>query len=342
MKFLIIRLSSLGDIIHSLPLVYKLRENYPDSRIDWLVGKSGFEILKLIKELDNIYLPDIKSILDIQKQKYDYVIDVQGLLKSSVLSKLSFGRQVIGFKNTRELADVFYDIKVDAGNLFKTNHHIVDLNLRLISDLIKNSNNKIKFLIPEINEQETPEVLNILQTFKTKNHKLQIIVFPATTWESKLWPVNYWFELIDKLSKDSQIYICASNSDLKYIKPLVTKLDSVGVTYNNLIGKTSIKDLIFLIQNVNLVIGSDSFGIHLASAIKNDFGSPNIIGIYGPTSLVRNGPYNSTRDCFYLSELECIACRKKKCPLGHHNCMNNIIPSHISEKIMLNSYHGCF
>ena len=95
MKFLIIKLSSLGDIIHSLPLIYKLRQSYPDAQIDWLTGEKGIELLSLIKEINNVYLLNLKNIFQIQKQKYDYVIDVQGLFKTGFLSKLCFGRKTI-------------------------------------------------------------------------------------------------------------------------------------------------------------------------------------------------------------------------------------------------------
>ena len=319
MKFLIIKLSSLGDIIHSLPIVYRLRQNYPDSQIDWLVGEKGHEVLSLIKEIDDVYLLNFKNIFLIQKQKYDYVIDVQGLFKSAFLSKFSLGKTVIGFKNTREFADVFYDKKIDAGNLFKTDKHIVDLNLKLLSGLIDDKNEKIRFLIPQILKPDNSDILQL-----SNNKSKKMIIFPSTTWESKLWKMDYWFEFISKMSTDFQIYICAGKSDLKYINPLIDNLDLNKVNYINLIGKTNLKDLIYLIQNSNMVIGLDSAGLHLTSAIKNDYSLPEVIGIYGPTSPYRSGPYGSIKNTLYLSEMDCIACRKKKCPLGHHKCMNDI------------------
>ena len=80
---------------------------------------------------------------------------------------------------------------------------------------------------------------------------------------------------------------------------------------------------------LDFVIGLDSAGLHLASAIKNDYASCEVIGIYGPTSPYRSGPYGSIQNCLYLADLECIACRKKKCPLGHHRCMGDITPEQV-------------
>ncbi|MBI2996405.1 MAG: glycosyltransferase family 9 protein [Candidatus Melainabacteria bacterium] len=324
MKFLIIKLSSLGDVIHALPIVNVLRKNFPDAQIDWLVGKKGFELLSLIKEINNIYLLNFKNLFLIQKQKYDYVIDVQGLFKSALLSRSSLGKRIIGFKNTREFADIFYDEKINVGDLFNTKKHIVDLNLELISNIVQIKNLKTNFLIPN---------------FSTLNQEpCSLIIFSASTWESKLWPMDYWYELIEKSYKVTKlqgykVYICASNSDLKYIGKLIQKLDSNNINYVNLVGKTSIKDLICLIQKVGLVVGLDSFGVHLASAIKNDYGYPEVIGIYGPTSIYRTGPYGLIKNCLYLSKLECIACRKKTCPLGHHKCMNDISVDMVRELV---------
>ena len=326
-KFLIVRLSSLGDIIHTLPVVHQLKQNYPDSRVDWLVGKRCCEFLSLIGEIDNVYLPTINNLIQIQKNKYDFVIDVQGLFKSALLSKLSFGKKTIGFKNTREFADKFYDLKIDVGPLFKTSKHIVDLNLELVLPLLNKQLSKVKFLIPKITES------CLVEDFQISKTKKSIIIFPATTWKSKLWPLNYWYELICELADRFQIYLCASKLDMGLIENLINKLDSNSVNYKNLSGKTTTTDLIYLIQNSNLVIGMDSFGLHLTSAIKNDFGFPEVIGIYGPTSPKRSGPYSQIENCLYLSELECIACRKKICPLGHHACMNKIVPDYVLEMI---------
>lgn len=325
MKFVIVRLSSLGDIVHSLPVVYFLRKHFPEAQIDWLTGKKGYEFLLQISEINNVYLASLKNILLIQKQNYDYVIDVQGLFKTGFLSRLCNGKKVIGFKDTREFADIFYDVKTNVGNLFKTNKHIVDLNLELLKSIVKEDFKNAKFLIPKLIRVENPALKNIT--------KKSMVIFPATTWKSKLWGMGSWFEVIKKLQNNYQIFLCASNVDKECIKDLVNKLDSENVNYNNLAGETSIKDLIYLIQNVTLVVGLDSAGLHLASAIRNDFGTPEVIGIYGPTSLYRCGPYGTLDSCLYLKDLDCIACRKKVCPLGHHACMSEISPMHVLNKI---------
>ncbi len=324
-KFLIVRLSSLGDIVHTLPVVNQLQQNHPDSQIDWLTGKESLRFLSLVDGINNIFLPTINDLIKIINNKYDYVIDVQGLFKSAFLSKISCGTRVVGFKGTREFADVFYDVKVNAGHLFKTNKHIVDLNLELITSLAENVSKNIRFLIPKIKSSFLSEHIE-----GVKNRK-KIIVFPGTRWQSKQWSLNYWYELIESLSKNHKIFFCAATGDLSYLGDLISRLNMNNIDYVNLAGKTSFSDLIFLIQNSDFVIGMDSFGLHLAAAVKNDYGYPDIVGIYGPTNPARSGPYGQTENCLYLSKLECIGCRKKICPLKHNACMNNIVPEYVLE-----------
>lgn len=321
MKFLIIRLSSLGDVIHSLPVLNGLRRSYPSAQIDWLTGEKGIELLSLIKEINTIHIFSPETILKLQKENYDYVIDVQGLFKTAFAGKLCMGKKLIGFKNTREFADVFYDEKVDVGNLFNTKTHIVDLNLKLISNL--NKVNKVNFFIPEVHDSN----------IDLSSDKKSALLFPSTTWESKHWESDYWFDLIKDIHCDYNVSILAAKSEKEKLAPLTNKLLKNNINFNDLIGKTSIKDLIFLIQKSSLVVGLDSAGLHLASAIKNDFGSPKVIGIYGPTSVFRNGPYNCIENSLYLSDLTCLPCKKKICPLKHHDCMKKLVPSNVISKI---------
>ncbi len=322
MKFLIIRLSSLGDVIHTLPILNELREKYPSAQIDWLTSNKGHEILSLIKGIDNLYLVSSATIKRLQKERYDFVIDVQGLFKTAFIGKLIQGRTFVGFKNTREFAHLFYDKKVDVGNLFNTREHITDLNLKLVSSITQRPLSKVNFSIPKLT--------NLNKTISLPDNAL---IFPATTWKSKHWLNDYWFEVINNIHKKYNVSILAPAQDQTKLNPLVKKLESNQIKFNNLIGKTDLKDLIYLIQNSKLVVGLDSAGLHLASAIKNDYGMPEVLGIYGPTSSFRNGPYNMIENGLYLKDLECIPCRKKICPLEHNNCMKELLPEYVISKI---------
>lgn len=319
-SFLIIRLSSLGDVIHTLPMVNAIRAAIPDATIDWLIGEKGIGILENIKEINNLYLLNTKNLAQIINKKYDYILDVQGLFKTALIGKYissSTSAKLIGFKNTREFADIFYDLKVDVGNLFDTKKHIIDLNLGLLKVAGVESEN-IKFLIPKISAPQNKDLLAIDFTKKTA------LTLPATTWESKMWGLNSWLNLIKDLSSKHQILISATSSEKELLNPLIKNLETENIDFINLIGKTNIKDLTYIIQNVDIVYGLDSGGIHLAQAIKHDEGKPDVFGIYGPTSAYRNGLYGNFENSIFKKKLDCIFCRKKKCPLKHHKCMKEL------------------
>lgn len=324
-KFLIIKLSSLGDVVHTLPVANALRNKFPDSRVDWLVGAKGYELLQLIPTLSNVYQFNFNNLKQIRENRYDYVIDVQGLFKTSLISKLIASKKVIGFKGTREFADLFYDEKINVGDLFNTKEHIIDLNLKLISNITNEDNGKVNFQIPKLPSDKISALEH--------NRYKKILFLPSTTWESKKWVLNYWFELVKLLSGHYKIILSAAAFDTRYLEPLISQLSNHNVAFDNYIGKTNISDLIYLIQNVDLVIGLDSGSLHLASAIRHDSGKPEVIGIYGPTSIYRNGPYHLLDNCMYLSGLECLPCRKKICPLGHHKCMKDLSPELVAKKI---------
>ncbi len=333
MKFLIVRLSSLGDIIHTLPVVHRIKSFYPDSQIDWLTNNQGATLLSHVSELNTVYRFSPKNIMQLRSENYDYVVDVQGLFKSALLSRIVGGKKVIGFKNAREFAYIFYNEKVDAGKLFKTNTHIVDLNLKLLSNVANGKEHEVRFLIPKITQIKNKWLVDNLNKAKQNEKQASIVVFPTTRWESKRWPLYHWIELIEKLSVQFNVYICGGFADIDELKRLFLVLDSGSVAYVNLVGRTDITDLIYLVQNIDIVLGMDSFGLHLASAVRNDYGSPEVVGIYGPTSPARNGPYGAEKNCLYLQNLECISCRKKKCPLKHHKCMDEIVPDDVYKMI---------
>lgn len=317
-KFLIVKLSSLGDIVHTLPFANRLKELFSNSQIDWLIGKKGVELLSLIDGI-NVYELNLKNILRLRKNKYDYVFDVQGLLKTAFISRF-IGKNVIGFSKTKEPVQLLYDKKVNVD----FSKHIIDLNLSLLQAVSDSNISRVNFGISKVKSKT-------VTLGKGKN----VLILPTTTWASKMWSLNYWVRLIRDLSISFNVIISALKHESSYLEPLFNQLNSENIIYKNLVGKTSIRDLIYVIQNVDLVIGVDSGGLHLASAMKHDYGLPNVIGIYGPTSISRNGPYNMSENALTVKNLNCLGCWKKTCPLGHHKCMNDLVPEYVIDKVNL-------
>lgn len=158
MKILIVRLSALGDVIHGLPCAARLKEAIPGVELTWLVEKPSSDVLFGNPAVDRVILfpkkewkqqlRTIKGALslpsatlgfasELQKHKFDAAIDLQGLLKSALLTVASGAPRRFGFKTGREGADLFLSDKLDVGDYFAHNVHVVDLNLRLAEFVIE-------------------------------------------------------------------------------------------------------------------------------------------------------------------------------------------------------------
>ncbi|MDA0772300.1 MAG: lipopolysaccharide heptosyltransferase I, partial [Cyanobacteria bacterium] len=138
MRILIIKLSALGDIVHTIPALNALQAQYPQAQIDWLVYQSFAPILENQEALNQVIKLENKKLStllraskQLKKQNYDLVIDFQGLIKTALMARL-ISKSTRGFNKPREkLASIFYQEKIDAGNIMDNDMHIIDKNLRL-------------------------------------------------------------------------------------------------------------------------------------------------------------------------------------------------------------------
>ncbi|MBY0379898.1 MAG: lipopolysaccharide heptosyltransferase I [Burkholderiales bacterium] len=289
-KILVIRLSSMGDIIHTFPMVKDIKNNIANCSIDWLVDENFKEILKYNTNIDNVvsiplrnwkksklkfifkFIKWKKSLTNI---KYDYIIDSQGLLKSAILSKC-FKGNVYGYsiKSVREkLACIFYKRRIDILDV-----PLVTIKNRLLSKNIFNYtivNSNIDFGIAE----------NLKFEFKSFFEFNYIILFHATSKKDKKYPVNNWIEIIKFiLSNYDYKIILPYGSSVEFIESnnLKNYFNSDNVIVHEKIYNFS--ELYNLIYNSSFVIGVDTGLIHLSNALNK-----KMIGIYTNTDPNKTG-----------------------------------------------------
>ena len=283
-KILIIKLSSLGDVVHAIPTVNALAQIYPEAQIDWLIYSKFSGIIKsqssinIIHKLDNKKLSTIiQAVKNLQKENYDLVVDLQGLIKTAIIAR-SISNNVIGFKQPREkLAALFYKTKVDAGDVMDSSMHVVERNLAIASSLHRNS-----FTL-EINFGELTKTSGTLRTDS------KICLIPCTTWDTKHWPAQRWIELMQQLKTKApkvEVYILGTLGDLPKIEAITSKL---RVPFHLVVNKT-LEELPEFFSEMDVVIGVDTGPLHIAAAALYG-SSAQVIGLYGPTSGARTGPY---------------------------------------------------
>jgi lipopolysaccharide heptosyltransferase I len=315
-KILIVKPSSFGDIVHSLPFLNAVKERFPGAEIHWVIAKGLEDLLTghpmvnkiwvihkdMWKKLSHIRssFQEIRVLLrGIKKEKYDIVVDLQGLLRSGIITRATGSRIRIGFKEAREGSRFFYTYKVAGGK----NIHAVNRYLKIAA-----------FLGCDTTEVCFPFPLSFNSEFRTPNSELDgdyAVIAPGARWKTKRWPSVKFGELASLLPLKT---VVIGGKGEKGIADEVVK-HSKGKSIS-LAGKTDIKGLIEVIRGACFMISNDSGPMHIAAAL----GIP-VFAIFGPTDPNRTGPYGKGHTII-RSDISCSPCFKKKC--DDMGCMKDL------------------
>ena len=329
-SILIIKLSAIGDVVHALPALEVLRKNFPTCRIDWLVEEEAFPIIQGHKDIDEIlvsrrkrWTSSLLRLKDIQRirreaqalvrilrsREYELVIDFQGLLKSGVFACLAKGRRKVGMAGAREGARFFlseppYPVSYD--------QHAIDRYLEFCCHL-GCSKTQWSGRIP-YEDSHVRRVRELLQIHGINGQPI-IAINPVARWETKLWPLNRFAALADRVQQEwgLRVVFTGSGADTGYIEAIRERMKTDSI---NLAGQTSLKDLACLYDISRLLVTTDTGPMHIAAAM----GCP-VVALFGPTDPRRTGPYGNPHRVIRL-DLECSPCFKRKC--YNTKCMDNI------------------
>jgi heptosyltransferase-1 len=292
-RVLIVRLGALGDVVHAIPVAAALRRALPSARIDWLVSARHAEILDLVTVLD-CRLPvndrDGSSggrslwhaVGEVRRTHYDVVIDLQGLIKSALLAKLSGAPRVIGFTSSyaREgLARMFYSETYNPGRggLYDPSEtrHVVRINLGLLTRL------GIDVTAPEFPIADVDSVVARWAGEQTRGR--YALLNPGAAWPNKRWPPERFGQLARELRGRHEIIsvVLWGPGEEALAKAVVEAANGAAL----LSPKTTIADLVALARGARVMVSGDTGPTHVAAAV----GAP-LVAIFGPTRAVRNGP----------------------------------------------------
>ncbi|MGA1839390.1 MAG: glycosyltransferase family 9 protein [bacterium] len=325
MRILIIKLSSLGDIIHCLPCLNAIKTGFHDVRIDWLVEEQNAGILEGHPHIDNLIILNRKSWMkkpwhikkicseimafmkELRSREYDIIIDFQGLFRSGLMVGLSKGNRKVGFNRVREMAHLFYNEKVCLSTM---DQHAVTRYLE-IPYYLGVKKHIPQFFLP-VSEKDSDYVNKLLEDINNKaikNNKI-IVINPNARWPSKIWPWDRYRELIKELCFRNYEVILIGSAGEKARMDLT--FGGLGDRVHNFAGKTTIKSLAALLKKVDCMITNDSGPMHLAVAV----GLP-VIALFGPSNPLRTGPFGwqkgNQKDRVLSSQLHCAPCYKRKC-----------------------------
>jgi heptosyltransferase-1 len=285
-RFLLVRLGSLGDVIHALPAASALRDAFPQARIDWLIEPKWRRLLEGNPDLTEIISLEKKSaagliatVRKLRSTHYTCAIDFQGLYKSALPAFASGAPRRIGFPSTyaREgFASFFYTDRINPRGAHKVDHNLA------LAEAAGARPSPLRFpltLRPEDEKQVTQELArhNIGEFY---------VLNPGGGWRSKCWPPERYGELHHRLAVQHGWRAIISFGSGE--ESLAQGLISAAGTPAPVAVPLGLGPLMALLRRAKFVISADTGPLHLASAL----GSP-VVGLYGPTDPARNGPYGS-------------------------------------------------
>jgi lipopolysaccharide heptosyltransferase II len=330
LKILILKPSSLGDVIQALPVLRLLKLHLPRAEIFWWIDSGLAPLLDGDPDLAGVVRferkrwvrpqnwPEMfRSIRCLREQEFDWVIDLQCLMRSGAFAWLANGKFLIGLDEAREGARGFYDVILPRKS-FHT--HAVDWYLSVLPPLGVPVHNHFQWL------SEHPEIAAAVKSkWKTQGAKW-IALQPGARWLNKRWPVENFFELARLIAgrfPDARFAILGSRGD----RPLGEIISRAAPSRSlNLCGEISLLEMVEWIRLCDLMVTNDTGPMHAAAAL----GKP-LVALFGPTEPRRTGPYGRLESVLRI-ELPCSPCLKSYCAYEKPDeCLKAISPATVFE-----------
>jgi len=325
-NILIIRFSSIGDILLTTNIIRQIRINFPEAKISFVTKEVYQELIQFNPNIDQIFiLKNEKRGLqllatELRKQSFDYIIDLHNNYRSTYLRFKLRSKKTFVYKKPLIRRFLLVNFKI---NLFNKQQSIPLRYLKSIKKLsIIDDFKGLELFWPVSTDEE-------IYTLTRSITGDLIVLAPGAGFFTKRWPIEYFSELVEKLSEIWPTHnFCVLGSQAEAY--LATYLTDKSPKVHNFCGKLSLLQSASLISKAKLVISNDSGLMHVASAVKT-----SVVGIFGST--VREFgffPFRAKHVIVENNKLNCRPCShigKKTCPEVHFKCMREIKP----ELVML-------
>jgi lipopolysaccharide heptosyltransferase II len=327
-KALIVRLSSIGDVVHTLPVVAALRRHGWEA--GWVVEPPARPLLPGEPFLQHVATAPAarrfglgaarRVSRELQEQRYDVALDLQGLWKSALWARAAGAPRVVGYASpwrrerlssllVRELAEVPSDAT-----------HVIDKNLALLRVVGIDAVGFRHFPLPAPSEEQVTALGVRIHELGLRDF---VILNPGGGWPSKLWPPERYGILARGLrDRGLRALVSWGPGEERLADRAVAVSDGAALKGF----ATSLTDLLELARRARLVVAADTGPLHLACAAMTP-----VVGIYGPTDPSRNGPY-SPRDVVVRRTPLCSPCHKRRCPV-HEGVMDVITPDEVLRAV---------
>jgi heptosyltransferase I len=313
-------------VVHALPVLNLLRLRWPAAHIAWLVTPACAGLLDGHPQLDEVIRFERRRFgagwrspaaaaglfafaRGLRAQKFDLVIDLQGLFRSGWLGKRTRAPVRVGFASAREFAPLFYTHRVPVADL---EQHAVDRYLA-VAEAIGCGRKPVEFRFAT-DDADRAAVSKLLG-----GDDPYAVLLPGTNWATKRWPVEHFAATVDPLRDLFGLRSVAAGGpgDAALAARMPGVLD--------LTGRTNLRQLVALLERATVVIANDSGPMHIAAALGRPLVTP-----YGPTSPVRTGPYRRM-DAVIRLDIPCSPCFSRRC--SHQSCLQWLTPELVLREV---------
>ncbi len=304
MKILIIRYSSIGDVVLTEPVSYIIKMHYPEAKVDYLTKPAFVSLVQSFRAIDSIHTEKSKELY---KEKYDIVLDLHRKLRSYIITKKINAKRIIRYDKKHLLRWLiikkFTFVKISS---------TLDLYLSTLKKIGLNAQRINPVLIPRNDEK----VLSFFN--KIKNKKPLLVIFPGAQHPTKMYPKDYIINFIRLVKGRYNIVLAGGKQDVTLCKEITGKIEGI----KDISGKLNLKQLIVFVSKSDLILSNDSGPMHIAAAL-----SKPQIAIFGSTSTKLGFAPLNEKAVVLEKNLPCRPCTlhgRKACPLKHFRCMKDI------------------
>lgn len=335
MNILIVKLSAIGDVIHTLPALNAIRQHYPDAHITWLVEEAAADLVIGHRSLNRVivsgrkrWIAQLKSSRwkqavtemrtfwrDLRDTHYDIAIDFQSLLKSGMLVRLARGTRRIGFDKGMQHQEHSYLFLNERVPPVDMEVHALTRGLMLLEAIGIHTREAV-YHVP-ITEDDRSLVNDLLEDQGIYGSRRLVAINPVALWETKLWRNERFAALADRLIRDEQVdVVFTGGPDDRPVAAEIQKMMTAPAA--NLAGKTSLTQLAALYRQSQVLITTDTGPMHLAAAV----GTP-VVALFGPTAPWRTGPFGEGHQVIRTAP-PCSPCFRRRCDAHQCRCMKEI------------------
>jgi lipopolysaccharide heptosyltransferase I len=327
-RIALLKPSALGDIIHSLPVLTALRRRFPHAHITWIVNRTYEPLLQGHRDLDETLAFDRRAMRDgwaaglasyvgflreLRRRNFDLLLDLQGLLRSGVMTAATGAQRRVGLSTAREGATLFYTDVVRVADFHAV--HAVDRYWRLAEELGAGDSQKI-FHVPI-----SVEARRWAESVLTELPRPRLVLGVGSRWETKRWPPSFFADLASRVRRrfgGSTLFV--GSADEAALADEVRR--AVGEPALDVTGRTTLPQLAALLNRADVMLANDTGPLHLAAAL----GRP-VVAPYTCTLDRLNGPYAASAGGAVETSVWCKGSYVKRCK--RMECMTELTPDRL-------------